>query len=228
LLHGFVERESSAAPLFEAHALGVAAGGKLLLADIDIRIERHGRLFLSGPSGAGKSSLLRTLAGLDAPAAGRIVLEGRPPHSWGWPRYRRRVNLLFQKPLLLEGSLAGNLELPFGYSSAEGSYRPDRARELLDLLGLSAKRFDENPRGFSVGEQQRICLVRSLLAEPQLLLLDEPVSALDAESGRRVLDLVDRESRARGMAVVLAGHDIEAAGAGQRLDLADYRVDRAS
>jgi D-methionine transport system ATP-binding protein len=125
-------------------------------------------------------------------------------------------------------SVADNLKLSFNYASAEAAYSSVRAAELMDLLGLSSKKLDENPRKYSVGEQQRLCLLRSILTQPDLLLLDEPTSALDAESSRRVMDLIKHERQERGMAIVLAGHDFVADTDADRLDLAAYRVEPVS
>jgi len=196
-------------PLLEAGELEIEAGGLPLLESVSLSLEAGCALALSGPSGSGKSSLLRVLAGLDAAASGSIRLEGREPASWGWPRYRRRVNLLFQKPALPDGTLRANLARPFEYATADEPFPEDLARDLLGRLGLGGKGLDSDPRKFSLGEQQRVCLVRSLLVRPALILLDEPSSALDPESARRVEEALTTERRERGMAMILAAHDPE-------------------
>ncbi len=219
-----MERQSNDAPLFRARDLEIHAGCSPLLERISFELGSGQILSVNGPSGIGKSSLLRGLAGLESCGSGSVQLEGRDPAGWGWTRYRRQVNLLFQKPLLLEMSLRENLELSFAYTSAEEEYPADLADELLDRLGLAAKRPGEDPRSFSVGEQQRVCLVRSLLNRPNVLLLDEPTSALDGESSRLVHELIESERAERGMAVVLAAHDPIFVKPDVVLDLAKHRV----
>jgi len=211
--------------LFEVRSLAVEAGGRCLLSDLDFRISRGEGLALSGPSGIGKSSLLRVLAALDPIVSGRIELHGSSPADHGIVRYRRRVNLLFQKPLLFEMSLRENLALAFGYSCCERSFPEERAAELLGRLGLADKSQDADPRTFSVGEQQRVCLARSLLIEPEMLLLDEPTSALDPESAGFVESLIREERERRNLAFILVAHDREQArrlGA-RTLSLKDHR-----
>ncbi len=218
-----MEDHSKHIDLFEVRDLAVEAGGKPLLEEVSFSLKAGAVLTLGGPSGVGKSSLLRVLAGLDMSRSGSIHLEGRDPGDWGWPSYRRRVNLLFQKPLLLEMSLRENLELAFAYTSAESEYPEARANALLERLDLSAKSQDEDPRSFSVGEQQRLCLVRSLLNEPLILLMDEPTSALDPESSRLVHELVESERAEQGMSVILVAHDRRREQEGSIMDLAKYR-----
>ncbi len=209
--------------LFEVRDLAVEAGGRPLLESVSFSLKPGDVLTLGGPSGVGKSSLLRVLAGLDMSSSGSIFLAGREPCDWGWPLYRRRVNLLFQKPLLLEMSLRENLELAFAYASAESEYPKSRADALLHRLDLSGKRQEEDPRSFSVGEQQRLCLVRSLLNEPQVLLMDEPTSALDPESARLVHELVESERAKQKMSVILVAHDRRSEQEGSILDLTQFR-----
>ncbi|MBC8368237.1 ATP-binding cassette domain-containing protein [bacterium] len=125
--------------LFAIRDLAVEAGGKSLLEAVSFSLKAGEVLTIAGPSGLGKSSLLRILAGLDMAASGSILLDGREPGVWGWPLYRRRVNLLFQKPLLLEMSLRENLELAFAYASAESEYPKRRADALLERRDLCVK-----------------------------------------------------------------------------------------
>jgi putative ABC transport system ATP-binding protein len=219
-----VEERSKHIDLFEVRDLAVEAGGKPLLEDVSFSLKAGAVLTLGGPSGVGKSSLLRVLAGLDMSRSGSIHLEGRNPGDWGWPCYRRRVNLLFQKPLLLDMSLRENLELAFAYTSAESEYPEARANALLERLDLSGKSQVEDPRSFSVGEQQRLCLVRSLLNDPLILLMDEPTSALDPESSRLVHELVESERAEQGMSVILVAHDRRSEQEGSIMDLTKYRI----
>lgn len=189
-------------PLLEARGLRVGASDATRLTDFDLTVEAGEAVAITGASGAGKTTALRALAGLVPLAAGELRLRGEPPEAVGWPRYRRQVHLLLQIPVMLPGSVRDNLEAAFAPAEATGAFDPAQAEELLTALGLS-DRLDDPASELSVGEAQRVHLVRSLLVEPEVLLLDEPTSALDPDNQRRVEELLG----AAGAALVLVSHD---------------------
>jgi ABC-type multidrug transport system ATPase subunit len=164
-------------------------GGRVLLPGLDLALDAGGSVGLTGPSGCGKSTLLRVLCGLSNPREGDVRLEGRRPEEIGWPKFRRQVILVQQKPTLGEGTVREVLTRSFKYRAAENAYDEVRALALLramdlpDCLGQSA-------RTLSVGQQQRVSLARALLAAPKVLLLDEPTSALDEASEDRVREVL--------------------------------------
>ena len=192
-------------PLLEARALRV--GDPPRLRDFDVVVEPGEVVAITGPSGAGKTTALRALAGLTPLDAGSLRLRGEPPEAGGWPAYRRQVHLLLQTPVMLPGTVRENLAAAFEPAAATGTLDLDRARELLEALGLGS-RLDDPAADLSVGEAQRVHLVRSLLVEPAVLLLDEPTSALDAANQRRVEELLTSS----GMGLVLVSHDAEQLG----------------
>ncbi len=187
--------------------LSVGAGGRTLLAGLDISLEPGVGVGLIGPSGLGKTTLLRVVAGLADPLAGQILLRGLPAGAGGWPAFRRQVVLLAQKPSLLPGDVASNLARPFEYASSLGSFPEERARAGLRRLGLNEDCWQQSAESLSVGEQQRLCLLRALLVEPAVLLLDEPSSALDPESAETVTEMIDQERVERGLSLLLVSHD---------------------
>ncbi len=195
----------NAPPLFVADKLSVAAGGVRLLAGVEVCLERGAWVGVAGPSGCGKSTLLRAVAGLSDASEGEIRLDGHTPGELGWPGFRRQVVLVAQKPVLLDGSVEDNLARPFSYRTAEGAYPQERAEGLLARLGL-AGRMAQEARSLSVGQQQRVCLVRSLLLSPRVVLLDEPTSALDEAAAEAVLALLE-ELRAEGLGLLMVSHD---------------------
>lgn len=209
----------------EIRGMAVAAGGRDLLEGVDLTLAPGEARALAGPSGCGKSTLLRAVAGLDDPRAGSLHLAGRAPAQWGWPEYRRRVVLSFQKPVFLEASLETNLRRPFLYHHAPGDYPEGRARELAERLGLAEIWHAPDARRLSQGEQQRLALIRALLLEPEVLLLDEPTSALDNAAAAAVEALLLEERSRRGMALLMASHDPAQAGRMEApvLDLAAHR-----
>ena len=165
------------------------------------------RVALTGPSGSGKTTLLRALAGLIDVDEGTITLDGVTPESLGWPAYRRRVLYVHQRPVLRDASIRTNLEEPFTYRSADGATFPEaQARSLLADVGL-ADRLEHGTRTLSVGEAQRVGLVRALLVSPQILLLDEPTSALDTETASRVETVLARTLDAYEAGLLIVSHD---------------------
>jgi putative ABC transport system ATP-binding protein len=178
---------------------------RALLEGVSFEVPAAGTVRLLGRSGLGKTTLLRALAALH-PSAGSLCLGDDTPASLGRPRWRRRVTLIAQRPRLFGGDVEANLRRPFGYQSAEGEYESERAEAMLDALDLPDDVMTREARTLSVGEQQRVCLVRGLLHRPAFALLDEPTSALDPESRSAVRALLEREREA-GVGLVLVGHD---------------------
>jgi len=160
---------------------------------------------LSGPSGSGKSTLIRCLAGL-VRLPGRLVVDGVP---WQDSRtflrpHQRSVGLVFQEPSLLPHlSVRGNLDYALRRASAAPGPGLD---EVVELLGL-AQLLPRSPRHLSGGERQRVALGRALLSRPSLLLMDEPLSSLDADSKAEILPYLERLHRAWATPVLYVSHD---------------------
>ncbi|SIN96790.1 ATP-binding cassette domain-containing protein [Vannielia litorea] len=187
--------------------LEVMLGGACLLG-LTARIAPGEVLTLMGPSGVGKSALLSALTGtLDAPltAAGSARLAGT--EITRLPSERRRLGILFQESLLFPHlSVAGNLAfaLPPG-SRAQRNAAIEAALSDVGLPGFGHR----DPATLSGGEQARVALMRTLLAEPRALLLDEPFSRLDAARREEVRQLVFDRAQARGLPVLMVTHDAE-------------------
>jgi NitT/TauT family transport system ATP-binding protein len=174
-----------------------------VLQDVELTIAPGEQVALIGRSGCGKSTLLHMLAGLLMPTEGCVHIHGhmvtRPSAKW---------NMMFQKPSLYPWmSVRENAELGLLFAG-----RRDRARidHLLEMVGLSDKA-DANVQSLSGGQQQRVALARSLATSPQLLLLDEPFSALDAFTRAALQDEVSRIARQVGLTLVIVTHDIDEA-----------------
>lgn len=173
------------------------------LKDIELTITPGEKVALIGRSGCGKSTLLHMLAGLLMPSEGCVRIHGhqvtRPSAKW---------NMMFQKPSLYPWmTVRQNAELGLVFAGAKDAERIDR---LLALVGLSDKA-DTNVQSLSGGQQQRVALARSLATSPDLLLLDEPFSALDAFTRASLQDEVSQIADQQGLTLVIVTHDIDEA-----------------
>jgi len=173
--------------------------------DVKMRIERGEFVTLFGLSGAGKTTLLRCIAGLAAPDSGSIRVNGEAWFGGGetLPVQRRRVGYMFQDYVLFPNmTVRGNLE----FARRPGADR-HRVSELIEIMALGELQH-RKPATLSGGQQQRVALARALAADPQLLLLDEPFSALDQETCLRLQDEVLRLQRHFAITTVMVSHDV--------------------
>ncbi|MCI1260273.1 MAG: ATP-binding cassette domain-containing protein, partial [Atopobiaceae bacterium] len=145
-------------------------------------------------SGCGKTTLLRTLALLEPGATGRVRLDGTDSSSFTPQHWRARVTLLPQSPALVRGTVAENLLLPYSMSVRAASGAPDegRMRALLDDVGLDDVELTRDVSRLSLGQKARVALVRTIVTDPDVLLLDEADASLDTESMERIGELTAR------------------------------------
>jgi sulfonate transport system ATP-binding protein len=177
--------------------IGKAFGSRRVLDAFDLDIARHSFVSIVGRSGEGKSTLLRLLAGLEAADSGSIAIDGAPVA--GLPP---DVTMMFQDARLLPWqTVAGNVGI------ARGAGWRRAALAALDAVGL-ADRADEWPSVLSGGQRQRVALARALVHRPSLLLLDEPLGALDALTRGDMQRLIERIWRQAGFTAVLVTHDV--------------------
>jgi thiamine transport system ATP-binding protein len=186
------------------------------LAGASVDVASGETLALLGPSGCGKTTLLRVVAGLQAPASGRVTLGGRD--LTGVPPHRRRIGLMFQEHVLFpHRDVAGNVAFGLRMAGKGREEISGRVRELLELVGLP----DAGGRSvqtLSGGEQQRVALARALAPEPRALLLDEPLGSLDGPLRERLLDDLRALFDRLGLTVLYVTHDVgEAFALGHRV-----------
>jgi len=185
------------------------SGDLTILHALDISIAAGEAVAIVGPSGSGKSTLLGILAGLDTPTAGTVDMLGQPLSTLDEDARARlragQVGFVFQSFQLLPGlSAQENIMLPLELANAEGA--ADRANAMLEQVGL-ADRAKHHPLQLSGGEQQRVALARAFVSRPSILFADEPTGNLDADTGRRVIDLMFSLREEQGSALVLVTHD---------------------
>jgi glutamate transport system ATP-binding protein len=185
-------------------------GDNLVLAGIDLEIERGEAVVVAGPSGSGKSTMLRCINGLEPVDSGEVRFEGEPIDYSGRAvtRLRAEIGVVFQQfNLFPHMTVRENIVL--GPVKGKGVSREEadrRARELLERVGIPEKA-DEFPADLSGGQQQRVAIARALAMEPKLMLFDEPTSALDPEMIREVLDVM-RDLAREGMTMVVVTHEM--------------------
>ena len=184
------------------------------LEDADVDVRAGSAVGIIGESGSGKSTLVRLLLALDAPTAGTVEFDGRPVESSAGARslhwLRRRTGIVFQDPYasldprMSVGRIVGE---PLWALGIEGDRRA-RVREVLEDVGLEPGMAGRFPHEFSGGQRQRIALARAIVHRPDVLVGDEPLSALDVTVRAQILELLG-ELRARdGLTLLLVSHDI--------------------
>ncbi|WP_420349367.1 ABC transporter ATP-binding protein [Pelagibius sp.] len=177
--------------------------------DLSLEIGQNEFFTLLGPSGCGKTTLLRMIAGLEQPTAGEVLLDGEPLQDL--PPYRRPINTVFQSYALFPHMSVGE-NIAFGLKmrgldSAIIARKVDEVLALVRLEGLAERR----PAQLSGGQQQRVALARALANEPKILLLDEPLSALDLKLRKQMRLELKRLQKATGITFIFVTHDQEEA-----------------
>ncbi|BAL24849.1 ABC transporter ATP-binding protein [Azoarcus sp. KH32C] len=194
---------------------GKAGGGKVVLHDINLQIRRGATVGVIGESGSGKTTLARAIAGLVAPSAGHVLLDGKAlsPTLEGRTRDQfRRVQYVFQNAdtaLNPQHSIEAILSRPLKfYHGMTSEQRRKRVAELLDLVRLPQSVAQRRPGELSGGQKQRINLARALAAEPDLILCDEVTSALDTVVGAAILELMAELRRELNVSYMFISHDL--------------------
>ncbi|HEV2098247.1 MAG TPA: ABC transporter ATP-binding protein [Stellaceae bacterium] len=199
-----------------------AASAVLALSHIDLNVEAGEFMVLVGPSGCGKSTLLDMLSGLAAPSSGMILIDGKPITGPGPDR-----GTVFQQYALFPWRTAlGNVEFALEAAGLPRAERAERGRHFLALVGLSG--FEHHyPHQLSGGMKQRVAIARSLSHDPDILLMDEPFAALDAQTREALQDELLRIWQETGKTIVFVTHGIEeAVYLGQRVAVMSARPGR--
>jgi putative spermidine/putrescine transport system ATP-binding protein len=184
-------------------------GGQLALTGVDLTMKPGEFIALLGPSGCGKTTVLRTLSGLELVTEGRILIDGKDVADV--PVNKRDIGMVFQSySLFPHMTVMENVEFGLRMRKVDGASRTRRAAEALEMVGLShlGERYAHQLSG---GQQQRVALARALVTRPRVLLLDEPLSALDAKVRVQLRDEIRRIQTELGITTLFVTHDQEEA-----------------
>ena len=196
---------NGAEPVVVLDAIRKAYGSTIAIDDVSLSIQPGEFLTLLGPSGSGKTTCLRVIAGMIRPDRGRLTIAGRDVSAV--PMHRRNIGMVFQNySLFPHMTVAQNVAYPLrvrGVGGAEAARRVGAALELIRLSAIGARRPDQ----LSGGQQQRVALARALVFEPDVLLLDEPLSALDRVLREEMQFELRRIHRETGKTMVCVTHD---------------------
>ena len=192
-----------------------------VLHGVNLSIDQGEFLALMGPSGSGKTTLLNLIAGLDQPSEGEVTVAGERIDRLSGSKLAkwraRHVGFVFQFYNLLPVlTAARNVEVPLLLTNLSGAQRRQNVRAVLELVGLS-DRATHKPSELSGGQQQRVSIARALVADPTLLVCDEPTGDLDRENAEEILELLQMLNRQQGKTIIMVTHDPLAADHASRI-----------
>jgi putative ABC transport system ATP-binding protein len=187
--------------MIEVRRVSLVKGGRKILDEVSLRINRGEFFIIQGESGSGKTTLLRLLNRLEEATSGEILIDGVHIKNIPPNELRKRVVMVFQEPRLFPGTVEHNITLAPRYHGI-----PVDVEELLEAVGLKGYGKRE-VSSLSGGEKQRIAIARALALRPEVILMDEPTSALDEASKKDVENLIKTLKERYGATVVLVTHD---------------------
>ncbi len=185
-------------------------GAYQALKGVSLSVKQGEFIALVGPSGCGKTTLLKQIAGFEEPDSGSLSIAGQP--MLGVPAAERPTSMVFQKLALFPHmTVADNIGFPLKLRKVDSNVIAKRVDDMIELMQLKPEYLKRYPRQLSGGEQQRVALARSMISEPKLLLLDEPLSALDVKLKKVLQAELKRLHRSVGVTFVHVTHDLEEA-----------------
>jgi branched-chain amino acid transport system ATP-binding protein len=217
---------NGAAPLLVAEDVSKIFGGLVAVSEVDFQVPARSIVSIIGPNGAGKTTFFNVLTGLYKPSTGRIVFGGRDitakrPDiitSMGMARTFQNIrlfstmtaveNVMVGQHSRMKAGLFGSILRTPGVRREERDTR-ERAREILDYVGLQSDHFDQIAANLSYGDQRRVEIARALASEPSLLLLDEPTAGMNPQESSRLTAFMEQLREERGLTILLIEHDMK-------------------
>lgn len=194
-------------PILEVKKLSYTVADKEILKDISFKVEKGDFLTIKGLSGGGKSTLLKIIASIISPSAGEIFYKGKSLNDYNLIDYRKEVSYSFQNAALFGTTVEDNLVFP--YEIRNQPFDRKKAVALLNKVMLSESYLNQKITDLSGGEKQRIALIRNVLFMPEVLLLDEVTSALDAENRKVIKDAILRLNKEDHITVLWVTHNAD-------------------
>jgi len=188
-------------------SIGKKYDDRWIFRDVSFGLQKGEIVAVTGPSGSGKSTLLRSVNRLDDIDEGDILVDGKDIKQYDPPRLRRTVGMVFQFPAIFPGSVRDNLEYGMRLWGIEETGKETTLQAVEDA-GLDHSYMDRDAERLSGGEQQRVCLARSLVIGSRALLLDEPTASLDHEATARIESTLMRLKEKRELAILWVTHDV--------------------
>ncbi|MER2063555.1 MAG: ATP-binding cassette domain-containing protein [Alkalibacterium sp.] len=176
-----------------------------ILDDISFSIDKGERVTITGPSGGGKSTLLKAIASILTPTKGNVIYKGKDISEIDPIDYRKNVSYFFQNATLFDQTVRDNLAFPYDIRDEE--FDEERSVTMLERLKLNRSYLDKEVKDLSGGEKQRVAFVRNLMYKPEIILLDEVTSSLDAENKDIIYSILDELNEEDQMTILSVTHD---------------------
>ncbi|GEK89569.1 ATP-binding cassette domain-containing protein [Alkalibacterium putridalgicola] len=191
--------------IIEVNNISFNVGHEKILSGVDFSIVKGERVTITGPSGGGKSTLLKIIASILTPTKGNIVYKGKDVSEIDPIDYRKEVSYFFQNATLFDQTVRDNLAFP--YEIRDEEFNETKSVTMLERLKLNRSYLDKEVKDLSGGEKQRVALVRNLLYKPEVILLDEVTSSLDAENKDIIYSILDELNEEDNMTILSVTHD---------------------
>lgn len=212
-------------PILQCNQLTFEAQGKKILDNITYSINEGEFISIIGPSGSGKSTLLKIISNLISKTSGDIFYKGKAIEEYNPTDYRKEVSYCFQSPVLFGKTVKDNLSFP--YDIREKEFDKTKAIRFLEGVGLPEDYLDKPINTLSGGEKQRIAIIRNVLFQPKILLLDEITSALDVENREIIWRWLRELKKNATMTVLMVSHNEEETKlADKSINIIDGKLDR--